>query len=139
MKSVVVILSSSERYRVIAIQVIQVLQPRNRFFLNIEKHKITNVFCCKQIIRINSCNSSQDLREAPEHPLDLWSLLQSVATKRTERKKASKARARVIRGFLKINRNRVVVPCPAVIDNGNVYGLQRYCKRNKLPNNCTIF
>ena len=30
---------------------------------------------------------ARELREAPEHPLDLWSLLKSVATKRTERKK----------------------------------------------------
>ena len=40
-------------------------------------------------------NSLQDLPEAPEHPLDLWSLLQSVATKRTERKKASKLERKI--------------------------------------------
>ena len=39
--------------------------------------------------RDTSLLACRDLREAPEHPLDLWSLLKSVATKRTERKKAA--------------------------------------------------
>jgi len=39
--------------------------------------------------RSNRAALARDLREAPEHPLDLWSLLKSVATKRTERKKAA--------------------------------------------------
>ena len=34
----------------------------------------------------NGIAADSELR-SPEHPLDLWSLLQSVATKRTERKK----------------------------------------------------
>jgi hypothetical protein len=44
---------------------------------------------------INEVCSSQDVRVAPEHPLDLWSLLQSVATKRTERKKAAEPSAEI--------------------------------------------
>ena len=52
--------------------------------------------------------TSQDVRVAPEHPLDLWSLLQSVATKRTERKKAAEPSAVII--FVSYHHRNICLP-----------------------------
>ena len=62
--------------------------------------------------------SSQDVRVAPEHPLDLWSLLQSVATKRTERKKAAAPSAVII--LKKIDMDRIEI-------------VNKYCGGGTLP------
>ena len=67
---------------------------------------------------LTGSGDSQDVRVAPEHPLDLWSLLQSVATKRTERKKAAAPSAVII--LKKIDMDRIEI-------------VNKYCGGGTLP------
>ena len=51
--------------------------------------QMRNITSKPRSCEIRALLACRDLREAPEHPLELWALLKSVATKRTERKKAA--------------------------------------------------